>query len=164
VSASDYGRRLEKIIAGQIPSARISEVTHKDVGEAFEVSWRVEAARNAKSIESPFGRYTLQARREAGRAVVERRLSVLRVTVPPSDCAALRAFVEKVRSADTPPWFFVNADRRRSSRLGEIDEAFAWMEQAVYHNDEWVHPLETYPFLDLLREDPRFKTLLSLEP
>ena len=51
--------------------------------------------------------------------------------------------------------------------LGEVDEAFAWMEQAVDHNDEWVHPLKTYPFLDPIREDPRFLALLrklSLEP
>jgi len=51
--------------------------------------------------------------------------------------------------------------------LGEIDEAFAWMERAVYRNDEWVHPLKTYPFLDPLRSDPRFLALLrkiNLEP
>ncbi len=51
--------------------------------------------------------------------------------------------------------------------LGEIDEAFAWLEQAVNHNDEWIHPIKTYPFLDPLRDDPRFEVLLrrlSLEP
>jgi tetratricopeptide (TPR) repeat protein len=50
--------------------------------------------------------------------------------------------------------------------LGEIDDAFALMEQAVHGNDEWVHPLKTYPFLDPLRSDPRFHALmrkLSLE-
>jgi serine/threonine-protein kinase len=45
--------------------------------------------------------------------------------------------------------------------LGEIDEAFAWMEQAVNHNDEWIHPLKTYPFLDSIRDDPRFAVLLG---
>jgi TolB-like protein/tetratricopeptide (TPR) repeat protein len=44
--------------------------------------------------------------------------------------------------------------------LGDIDEAFAWMERAVYRNDEWVHPLKTYPFLDPLRSDPRFHALM----
>ena len=51
--------------------------------------------------------------------------------------------------------------------LGEIDDAFIWMERAVNHNDEWVHPLKCYPFLDPLRSDPRFPKLmrkLSLEP
>jgi TolB-like protein/Flp pilus assembly protein TadD len=44
--------------------------------------------------------------------------------------------------------------------LGEIDEAFAWMEQAVNHNDEWIHPLKSYPFLDPVRDDRRFGVLL----
>jgi TolB-like protein/DNA-binding winged helix-turn-helix (wHTH) protein len=44
--------------------------------------------------------------------------------------------------------------------LGEIDAAFGWMEKAVNHNDEWIHPLKTYPFLDPLRDDPRFGALL----
>jgi TolB-like protein/DNA-binding winged helix-turn-helix (wHTH) protein/Flp pilus assembly protein TadD len=44
--------------------------------------------------------------------------------------------------------------------LGDIDEAFTWMERAVYRNDEWVHPLKTYPFLDPLRSDPRFHGLM----
>jgi tetratricopeptide (TPR) repeat protein len=44
--------------------------------------------------------------------------------------------------------------------LGEIDEAFAFMEQAADNNDEWIHPLKTYPFLDPFRSDPRFHALL----
>jgi tetratricopeptide (TPR) repeat protein len=51
--------------------------------------------------------------------------------------------------------------------LGEIDDAFIWMERAANRNDEWVHPLKCYPFLDPLRSDPRFHKLLhklSLEP
>jgi len=50
--------------------------------------------------------------------------------------------------------------------LGEIDEAFVWMERAANHNDEWIHPLKVYPFLDPLRPDLRFHALmhkLSLE-
>jgi hypothetical protein len=40
------------------------------------------------------------------------------------------------------------------------------MQQAANHNDEWIHPLKVYPFLDPLRADPRFHALirkLSLE-
>jgi hypothetical protein len=51
--------------------------------------------------------------------------------------------------------------------LGEIDDAFAWALRAVNHNDEWIHPLKTYPFPDPIRDDPRFAELmreLSLEP
>jgi tetratricopeptide (TPR) repeat protein len=44
--------------------------------------------------------------------------------------------------------------------VGEIDDAFAWMERAADRNDEWIHPLKVYPFLDPLRSDPRFGSLL----
>jgi TolB-like protein/Flp pilus assembly protein TadD len=51
--------------------------------------------------------------------------------------------------------------------LGEIDDAFIWMERAANRNDEWIHPLKCYSFLDPVRFDPRFPALmrkLSLEP
>jgi len=51
--------------------------------------------------------------------------------------------------------------------LGEIDDAFTWMERAADRNDEWIHPLKTYQFLDPLRSDPRFHRLmrkLNIEP
>jgi TolB-like protein/tetratricopeptide (TPR) repeat protein len=44
--------------------------------------------------------------------------------------------------------------------LGEVDNAFAWMERAVDRNDGWVPALKSYPFLDPLRADPRFHALL----
>lgn len=44
--------------------------------------------------------------------------------------------------------------------LGEFDQAFAWLKQAVQRNDEWVHPLKTYPFLDPLRSDRRYASML----
>jgi TolB-like protein/DNA-binding winged helix-turn-helix (wHTH) protein/Flp pilus assembly protein TadD len=44
--------------------------------------------------------------------------------------------------------------------LGEFDDALAWMERAAARNDEWVHPLKVYPFLDPLRSDARFNELL----
>jgi Flp pilus assembly protein TadD len=51
--------------------------------------------------------------------------------------------------------------------LGELDEAFAWMERAVEGHDAWIHVLGSYSFLDPLRSDPRFAALmrrLGLEP
>jgi hypothetical protein len=45
--------------------------------------------------------------------------------------------------------------------LGEVDEALAWMKRAADHNDEWIHPVRTYPFLDPLRDDPRFHALAA---
>jgi TolB-like protein/Flp pilus assembly protein TadD len=44
--------------------------------------------------------------------------------------------------------------------LGEVDEAFAWMERAVDRHDAWIHVLGSYPFLDPLRSDPRFPALM----
>ncbi len=61
----------------------------------------------AASIESPFGRYTLSARQDGAQVIVERSLALTRVTVPVGDYAALRAFVEQVRGADTSPVVFV---------------------------------------------------------
>ena len=44
--------------------------------------------------------------------------------------------------------------------LGEIDEAFAWMERAVNRNDGWIPALKSYPFLDPIHADERFHALL----
>jgi TolB-like protein len=44
--------------------------------------------------------------------------------------------------------------------LGEIDEAFNWMDRAVDAPDRMMSPIKTYPFFDPLRDDPRFTALL----
>ncbi len=44
--------------------------------------------------------------------------------------------------------------------LHEVDEAFVWMQRAANRNDEWIHGLRTYSFVDCLRSDPRFAALL----
>jgi TolB-like protein len=44
--------------------------------------------------------------------------------------------------------------------LGELDQAFAWMERAVEERDAIIVPIKTYPFMDPLRNDPRFVALL----
>jgi TolB-like protein/cytochrome c-type biogenesis protein CcmH/NrfG len=51
--------------------------------------------------------------------------------------------------------------------LGEIDDAFVWMERSIDEGDAFIIPIKTYPFLDPLRADPRFHALLrkmNLEP
>jgi hypothetical protein len=51
--------------------------------------------------------------------------------------------------------------------LGEIDEAFAWMDRAIDEIDPMMAPIKSYPFLDPIRSDPRFGALLrkmNLEP
>jgi tetratricopeptide (TPR) repeat protein len=44
--------------------------------------------------------------------------------------------------------------------LGEIDQAFGWMERAIEERDAIIVPIKTYPFMDPLRDDPRFAALL----
>ncbi len=44
--------------------------------------------------------------------------------------------------------------------LGEIDQAFTWMERAIDDRDAIIIPIKSYPFLDPLRYDPRFAALL----
>jgi tetratricopeptide (TPR) repeat protein len=44
--------------------------------------------------------------------------------------------------------------------LGEIDEAFAWIDQAIDARDGMMTPIKSYWFLDPLRDDPRFAPLL----
>ena len=75
----------------------------------------------AASIDAPFGRYTLTARQDGAKVVVERSLVVKRARVPAGDYAVLRAFVEKVRAADTSPVVFV----RKWGRSGFFRSEFA---------------------------------------
>jgi tetratricopeptide (TPR) repeat protein len=44
--------------------------------------------------------------------------------------------------------------------LGDLDNAFAWLDRAVDARDPMAFPLQTYPFLDALRTDPRYAELL----
>jgi TolB-like protein/Tfp pilus assembly protein PilF len=44
--------------------------------------------------------------------------------------------------------------------IGNIDETFLWLERAIDAPDRFIEPIKTYPFLDPLRSDPRFITLL----
>jgi tetratricopeptide (TPR) repeat protein len=44
--------------------------------------------------------------------------------------------------------------------LGEIDEAFAWMNRAIEQFDPMMGAIKSYPFLDPIRSDPRFVALL----
>jgi len=45
--------------------------------------------------------------------------------------------------------------------LGELDDAFAWMARAVEACDHMIVPIRHYPFLDTLRDDPRYAELLQ---
>jgi TolB-like protein len=45
--------------------------------------------------------------------------------------------------------------------LGEWDEALRWFDTAIEVRDPIAMPIKTYPFLDPIREDPRFLRLLE---
>ena len=44
--------------------------------------------------------------------------------------------------------------------LGEIDEAFVWLDRAVDCRDHMMVPIRSYPFFDTIRDDPRYAGLL----
>ena len=44
--------------------------------------------------------------------------------------------------------------------LGEVDDAFTWMDRAIEARDPIMIPIKTYPFLDRFRTDPRYHALL----
>jgi TolB-like protein len=44
--------------------------------------------------------------------------------------------------------------------LGEVDQAFTWMERAIEERDSIIIPIKSYPFLDPFRAEPRFAALL----
>jgi serine/threonine protein kinase len=51
--------------------------------------------------------------------------------------------------------------------LGNADDAFQWMDRAIDARDPMMMPIQSYPFLDSFRSDPRYHALLqkmNLEP
>jgi TolB-like protein/Flp pilus assembly protein TadD len=73
--------------------------------------------------------------------------------------ADARAVLERLRGIARERFVLPTSFAWLHVGLGEIDEAFAWMEQAANHNDQWIHPLHIYSFLDPLRGDPRLHAL-----
>jgi len=44
--------------------------------------------------------------------------------------------------------------------LGEIDQFFQWMDRAIDARDHMITPIKSYPFMDRIRDDPRYIDLL----
>ncbi len=70
--------------------------------------------------------------------------------------ALLQRFHEIAKQSYLPPTCFAWIH----FGLGEIDDAFAWMDRAVDARDPMMVPIKSYCFLDPLRADPRFTALL----
>lgn len=71
-------------------------------------------------------------------------------------CAILNRLDSMAKQRYIPPTCFAWAHLG----LGNFDEAFVWMERGVDKPDRMMAALKTYPFLDPLRSDPRFVSLL----
>jgi TolB-like protein/tetratricopeptide (TPR) repeat protein len=75
--------------------------------------------------------------------------------------AEARVILERLhaisRAAYVPPtsfaWTYLG--------LGDVDETFAWMNRAVDARDYMMIPIQSYPFLDPVRSDPRYFALLK---
>jgi len=76
------------------------------------------------------------------------------------DKAGARALIERFRVM--PPGVYVPPTSFAwiHMGLGEIDEFFEWMDRAIDERDHFVMPIKTYPFLDPVRDDPRYLGLL----
>jgi tetratricopeptide (TPR) repeat protein len=76
------------------------------------------------------------------------------------DEAGARAVIERLRRM--PPTVYVAPSNFAWIHLGlgELDEFFACMGRAIDERDHMIMPIKTYPFLDPVRDDPRYLGLL----
>ena len=58
-------------------------------------------------------------------------------------------------------WNTFQRQRRRQTcrQLGDLDQAFAWLDKAYDERSHWLLYLNVEPKFDLLRPDPRFAAL-----
>ena len=78
-----------------------------------------------------------------------------------------RSLLQRIQAAAAQTYVSATSFVWVSLGLGAVDEAFVWMERAIDERDSMIIPIKTYPVLDPLRGDPRFRALLrkmNLEP
>ncbi|MGE5205463.1 MAG: winged helix-turn-helix domain-containing protein [Chlamydiota bacterium] len=83
------------------------------------------------------------------------------------DVAEARAILEQLHAAAEQNYIPASCFAWIHLGVGELDEAFAWMNRAVDERDPMMTPIRSYPFFDSIRADPRFGALLrkmNLEP
>jgi TolB-like protein len=83
------------------------------------------------------------------------------------DCTAARNVLAGLHAAATQTYILSTSFAWIHLGLGEIEQAFTWMERAIEERDPIIVPIKTYPFFDPLRDQPRFNALLhkmNLEP
>jgi hypothetical protein len=70
---------------------------------------------------------------------------------------ALRAVLDVWSERESfSPWVFAST----YCMIGEIDEAFTWLERAYQERDPLLLALKAAPYLDPLRSDPRYEELV----
>jgi TolB-like protein len=76
------------------------------------------------------------------------------------DTAGARALYDRLRTMPPKAYVAPTSFAWIHLGLGEIDEFFEWMDRAIDARDHMITPIKTYPFLDPIRDDPRYTALL----
>jgi len=76
------------------------------------------------------------------------------------DAAEARMLLQQLHAMATQAYVSPTSFAWIHLGLGEVDDAFVWMERAIDARDPKIIPIKTFPFLDPLRSDPRFDALL----
>lgn len=180
---SAMGRHDEAIEASRRAQALepLSVALHSDAGWFFYRARRYDEAlvesRRALELEPGFGSalscivsiLTKQGQHRAAvaelhrAAVAERRSDIALLLEGPDPRAALERFrrwrLERLQQAQgyVTPFAFAAAH----ARLGELDAAFAWLDEAYETRDRSVLLLNVNPGFDPLRGDPRLARLAA---
>ena len=75
----------------------------------------------------------------------------------PQDARRVLKYHEQPAPDGAQDWVFIAAVY---AQLGEKDKAFQWLGRAYQNRDYFMSFLETDPFMDPLRQDPRFQDML----
>ena len=76
------------------------------------------------------------------------------------DEAGARALIERLRTMAPTVYVLPSSFAWIHLGLGEIDEFFDRMDQAIEERDHLIMAIKTYPFLDRIRDDVRYAALL----
>ncbi len=76
------------------------------------------------------------------------------------DIAEARALLAQLHAAADEKYIPASCFAWIHLGLGELEQAFAWMNRAVDERDPMMTPIRSYPFFDPIQADPRFAALL----
>ena len=76
------------------------------------------------------------------------------------ECREARALLERLQETATQAYVPPTSVAWIHLGLGEIDDAFEWLDRAIDARDQLLMPIKSYWFFDPIRADPRFHALL----